>query len=468
MPLPLQLTRREDVAFAAMGADLERQWKVGELAKATGLTVRTLHHYDDVGLLVPSERTSAGHRLYAEQDVRRLYRILALRRLGMRLDEIASVLDDEGLTLLDTVRRHLEEVERELERQQTLRERLRKLLAALEGSVEPPAEEFINAIEAMTVVAAVVEDVLIRIPLDEADEPPPRLAREGYRVVVLKERDGERLLPIFIRAHEGDLLAAGLGEWSQHRPMGPDLATELLKVGGLRVQRVVIERVEDNTFYATLIVSAGGESHELDARPSDALNLAVRVGAPVFVAAEVIDQGGLPADRVGHGQEWRSLSPELVRSLYPREAAEHFERFAKPALRAMTLAREEVRALGDDRVRPEHLVIGLLREEGLAAQILTSLDITLERARDQLALGSADQVSPPFLPFAPETQKVLERALSEEPTCRPNHVGTEHMLLGLIGAHEQTLLGLGVEPGRIREEAQRVLSARTPAEPPNG
>ena len=65
----------------------ERRWKVGELAGATGLTVRALHHYDDVGLLVPSERSSANHRLYSEDDVRRLYRVIALRRLGLGLDE---------------------------------------------------------------------------------------------------------------------------------------------------------------------------------------------------------------------------------------------------------------------------------------------------------------------------------------------------------------------------------------------
>ncbi len=161
----------------------DRRWKVGELAKATGLTVRALHHYDDVGLLVPSERTFAGHRLYAEQDVRRLYRVLALRRLGLGLAEIASVLDDESVSLLETVRRHLAQVERELAHQHMLRERLRQILEALERSVEPSAEEFIDALEVMTVIETNVEDVLIRLPGDEADEPPPRLARESHRVV---------------------------------------------------------------------------------------------------------------------------------------------------------------------------------------------------------------------------------------------------------------------------------------------
>ena len=102
----------------------ERRWKVGQLAAATRLTVRALHHYDELGLLVPSERTQAGHRLYSEDDVRRLYRIVALRQLGLPLSEIAALLDDEGLGLAETVRRHLDRVERELERQERLRRRL--------------------------------------------------------------------------------------------------------------------------------------------------------------------------------------------------------------------------------------------------------------------------------------------------------------------------------------------------------
>ncbi len=181
----------------------DRRWKVGELAKVTGLTVRALHHYDDVGLLVPSERTDAGHRLYAEQDVRRLYRVLALRRLGLGLEEIALVLDDESVSLLETVRRHLARVERDLERQHTLRERLRQILEALERSVEPSAEEFIEALEAMTVIETKVEDVLIRLPGEEAEEPPPRLARESHRVVLLREQGGERVLPIWIGRRRG-------------------------------------------------------------------------------------------------------------------------------------------------------------------------------------------------------------------------------------------------------------------------
>lgn len=69
-----------------------RVYKVGQLATATGLTVRTLHHYDHVGLVCPSRRTASGHRLYDESDVQRLYQVLALRQVGLSLETIADAL----------------------------------------------------------------------------------------------------------------------------------------------------------------------------------------------------------------------------------------------------------------------------------------------------------------------------------------------------------------------------------------
>ncbi|MGW0182756.1 MerR family transcriptional regulator [Nocardia sp. NPDC003345] len=70
----------------------ERVWKVGELAAEAGLTVRTLHHYDRIGLVCPAGRTGTGHRLYSAGDVERLYQVLALRQLGLSLDRIADLL----------------------------------------------------------------------------------------------------------------------------------------------------------------------------------------------------------------------------------------------------------------------------------------------------------------------------------------------------------------------------------------
>jgi len=212
--------------------------------------VRALHHYDNVGLLVPLERTPAGHRLYSELDVARLYRILALRRLGLGLDEIASLLDG-GVTLVETVRRHLEQVERELEQQHRLRERLRLSLASLERSVESSADELIDAMEAMTVIETNVQDVVVRLPSDEPDQPR-RLTQRDQRVVLLKEHGGERLLPIWIGAQEADEIVFARSGEQPPRPLGPDLTAGLLQAGDVRLERVVIENLLENTYLPPL------------------------------------------------------------------------------------------------------------------------------------------------------------------------------------------------------------------------
>src|SRR3954469_6663014 len=98
--------------------------RVGDLARATGLTVRALHHYDALGLVVPSRRTSGGHREYDDADVRRLYQVVALRRLGFPLGEVKALLDGAAYDPRDTVRRHLAETDRRLVAEQALRQRL--------------------------------------------------------------------------------------------------------------------------------------------------------------------------------------------------------------------------------------------------------------------------------------------------------------------------------------------------------
>ncbi|MEO3867301.1 MerR family transcriptional regulator [Nonomuraea sp. B12E4] len=126
----------------------ERRWKIGELAAATGLTVRTLRHFHQIGLLCPAERSAAGHRLYTGDDVRRLYRILALRELGLSLGEIADALDGDGGDLRSVLARQLEQVERQVALHSTLRRRLRSLAGNLSQAGEPSIDQLIHAMEA--------------------------------------------------------------------------------------------------------------------------------------------------------------------------------------------------------------------------------------------------------------------------------------------------------------------------------
>ena len=124
--------------------------RIGELAAATGLTVRTLRHYDELGLLVP-ERTTGGVRLYGTAEVRRLAQIVALRGLGLSLAQVSELLEQRS-DPHEALRRRLAELERELEAQERLRQRLSRVLGALESSEEPETRDYIEAIEVMTLI----------------------------------------------------------------------------------------------------------------------------------------------------------------------------------------------------------------------------------------------------------------------------------------------------------------------------
>jgi MerR family transcriptional regulator, thiopeptide resistance regulator len=126
--------------------------KVGELARRTGLTVRTLHHYDEIGLLRPSVRTEAGHRLYAAGDIARLQQVLSLRQLGFSLEEIGDCLQRPGFSPLEVIRLHVERLREQIELQRGLCERLEALAAHFAAAGEVSAEAFLQTIEVMNMI----------------------------------------------------------------------------------------------------------------------------------------------------------------------------------------------------------------------------------------------------------------------------------------------------------------------------
>ena len=127
---------------------IDQTWKVGALAEASGLTVRTLHHWDRIGLLGPSRRTAAGHREYTEQDVIRLYQVLALRRLGLGLETIATCLD-VGIDPVRLVNEHLAAVETSIASLETLRQQLAHVHGELASDRAPDVSALIGALRTM-------------------------------------------------------------------------------------------------------------------------------------------------------------------------------------------------------------------------------------------------------------------------------------------------------------------------------
>src|SRR5438309_12082511 len=142
-----------------------------------------------------------------------------------------------------------------------------------------------------------------------------------------------------------------------------------------------------------------------------------------------------------------------------------FERFTERARQVVVLAQEEARTLKHNYIGTEHILLGLLREEeGLAARVLESLDITVERVRAQVVriVGSAEEVTSGQTPFTPRAKKVLELALREALSLGHNYIGTEHILLGLVPGNEgvaaRILLDFAAHSEKIRNEVIRMLS----------
>jgi MerR family transcriptional regulator, thiopeptide resistance regulator len=188
------------------GSGEPEHWKVGALAQVTGLTVRALHHYDHIGLLTPSARTDAGHRVYSAADVARLYRISLLRRLGFPLGQIASMLDDPQWQLQTAVHRHLDHTRHRAAAAARLCARLAKMAAELDRRQDPSPGQLLSALEEMIMLDGIVHSttsLLVYNDLAAAHEylvrvygldPGPVTRDAGGRVIHAEVRAGSQVI----------------------------------------------------------------------------------------------------------------------------------------------------------------------------------------------------------------------------------------------------------------------------------
>jgi len=142
-----------------------------------------------------------------------------------------------------------------------------------------------------------------------------------------------------------------------------------------------------------------------------------------------------------------------------------FERFTERARQVVVLAQYEAHGLKHNYIGTEHILLGLLREqEGLAARVLESFDVTLEEVRAQIAriVGHGETVETGQIPFTPRAKKVLELSLREALALGHNYIGTEHILLGIAreneGVASKILLDFEADAYKIRDEVIRMLS----------
>ena len=223
-------------------------WRVGQLADMTGVTTRTLRHYDQTGLLRPAAQTAGGHRLYDRDNVLRLYRVLALRRLRFSLAEIRSLLDDPQWDLASMVARHAEETDRGVAAATRLSAHLRAIAGEIAGSGDASPDRLFRIMEEMSMLDAPIRGTTTLLVYDDLPAAHTYLVDTFGLTAGCLERD-----PDGLTVH-GELFAGDQSIWLHPSSNGYRSPREL---GG--VSSMIVIAVDDADAHCARSMERGAD-----------------------------------------------------------------------------------------------------------------------------------------------------------------------------------------------------------------
>ena len=278
------------------------------------------------------------------------------------------------------------------------------------------------------------------------------------RVVVLKAKEVSMYLPIWVGPAEGDSIMFKLRGEELPRPMTHDLMDSMISDLGARVTRVVVNAMQGDMFLGRIVLQRNGTTIERDSRPSDAIALAVRTGAAIYVEEEVLDRAGVSFDPET-GLPTSTNANWTVRSI--EEIDNAFSDEAKGLLRQ---AGANATRLGRKEITPEDILLALTGEpQGNGARVLADLGLDFAEARSQLGgdVESGEPSSSRAREFSEACQCVLSLARREAHMLFSGETGTEHILLGLALA-EDGLASWILKDAGIEAEAVRAVMTGLP------
>jgi RNA polymerase sigma factor (sigma-70 family) len=191
----------------------------------------------------------------------------------------------------------------------TVKVRLNRARKQLRNMLLQRNPELLRSMGGSTMIKVVVADIIRRENKDDVGNPVTNYA------VVLKEEAGKRAFPMWIGASESAAIAMGLGKFPVKRPMTYDFFASILKAIGAQILEVRVEALRDTTFYGIVKVQVGDTTAEVDARPSDALALAISTGSPVFAAEEVMEKAGFEIPSQAKQSEVRTGMADILDDL---------------------------------------------------------------------------------------------------------------------------------------------------------
>jgi hypothetical protein len=142
-------------------------------------------------------------------------------------------------------------------------------------------------------------------------------------IVLLKDASDRRALPIYIGQEQARAIMGALENQKPPRPLTHDLIVNILEAWNMSVERIIIHSLQKDTFYAALIIKQGDVKKEIDARPSDAIAIALRTNTPIWVMEEVIADASIPVDRDADEAEQQAFK-EFISNLRPEDLIKRF------------------------------------------------------------------------------------------------------------------------------------------------
>jgi bifunctional DNase/RNase/tRNA A-37 threonylcarbamoyl transferase component Bud32 len=326
----------------------------------------------------------------------------------------------------------------------------------------------------------------------------------SQRVAILKATKQERYVFIWIAHAEAYAIAIELQGTKSPRPLTHDLFINLMSACEMNVVSCVISDLVDDIFYSYIELEMAGRQVRVDARPSDAIAIAVRAKIPIYVEDSVLERAGVALDPGDSGnessqqqsqndkerfplpdressassgqptqdeddrvqelsQEEKDILPTYVRS--NQDDKDRFDKFTERARKVLSLAQEEAQRFQHNYIGTEHLLLGLVREgEGVAARVLSNLGVQLNKVHSavEFIIGRGDRIVLGEIGLTPRAKKVIELAVDEARRLNHHYIGTEHLLLGLVregeGIAAGVLKSLGVHLEKVRTQTIQVLS----------
>jgi len=314
----------------------------------------------------------------------------------------------------------------------------------------------------------------------------------NQHVLILKEKSSNRYLPIWTGPAEADSISIKLQNVDLARPLTHDFVCSIIQTLGGTVKEAIIDKLDNDTFYAKIIVTVNKKDREIDCRPSDAVATAIRMGAPIFADNKVMKKAGVILDpetgkpvslqkESGTTGEQRKVDEKEIKKLkgfmktldiedegpeikYIEKEPSRFELFSDSAQNVLNSSESEAKRLNHNFIGTGHLLLALIKEANIATEILKNLGINLDSipAEIEVSIGTQSNLEGEEAGLTTAVKRTIWLSAEEAKKLGSNKIKPEHILIGLLrqddGLAANLLKKLEITIERIYIELFRLYS----------